>query len=341
MLKVKKLGVILKPTKEHFENRAVLNPAIFQDGKKVHMFYRAVSHQNESCLGYALLDGPTKIKERRKTPFLQREFLYEERGMEDPRIVKIGNLFYLTYVAFDGKNAITALATSPDLINFEKKGVISPCITYDKAEDIFRHSLLKDQYAFFETFYKDKVAYDVLLWEKDIFLFPEKIKGQFALVHRILPEIQIIYFNKFSDLTPAFWRKYLRHLGDYVLLEKKHWYESRNIGGGAPPLKTKKGWLLIYHAVEETNNLKRYHAGAALLDLKNPQKVIGHLKDPLFSPEKSYEKNGEVNNVVFPTGTALFGDQLYIYYGAADKQIAVASVSLKALLKELTNKNAN
>lgn len=341
MLKVKKLGVILKPTSLPFESRAVLNPAIYQDGRTVHMFYRAVNHLNESCLGYARFLGPTKLVARDRVPFINRENIYEEKGIEDPRLVKIGETFYLTYVAFDGKNAITALATSQNLKQFEKKGVISPFITYDKAEDIFRKSTLKDQYAFFETFYKDKIAYDVLLWEKDIFLFPEKIKGKFALVHRILPEIQILYFKDFNQLTLPFWRQYLRHLSDYVLLEKKYWYESRNIGGGAPPIKTKKGWLLIYHGVEETNKKKIYHAGAALLDLKNPQKVIGHLKDPLFSPLESYEKMGEVSNVVFPTGTAIFGKDLYIYYGCADKRIAVAKVNLNDLIKELLKNGAN
>lgn len=335
MIKVKKLGVILKPTQHSFESRAVLNPAVWQDGQNVHMFYRAVNHRNESVIGYARLLGPTKVAERFSAPLISREFTYEEKGLEDPRIVKIGETFYLTYVAFDGKNAITALATSADLKHFEKKGVISPCITYDKAEDIFRSSRLKDQYAFFETFYKDKVAYDVLLWEKDIFLFPEKIRGQFALVHRVLPEIQVIYFKDFHQLTLPFWRQHLRHLGDAVLLEKKHWYESRNIGGGAPPIKTKKGWLLVYHGVEETNRKKIYHAGAVLLDLKNPQKVIGRLKDPLFSPEERYEKKGEVSNVVFPTGTAVFDQELYIYYGAADKRIAVAKINLDSLIQEL------
>ncbi|HPI67053.1 MAG TPA: pesticidal protein Cry7Aa [bacterium] len=335
MLKVKKLGILLKPTKNSFESRAVLNPGIYQDGKNIHLFYRAVNHLNESCIGYARLFGPTKIVERDSVPLINREYTYEAKGIEDPRIVKIGDTFYLTYVAFDGKNALTALASSKNLKQFEKRGIIAPLITYDKAEDFFRKSTLKDQYAFFESFFKDKVAYDMLLWEKDIFLFPEKIKGKFALVHRILPEIQIIYFRDFKELTPLFWRKYLKQLSKFVLLEKKHWYESRNIGGGAPPIKTNKGWLLIYHGVEETNQKKVYHAGAALLDLKDPQKVLGRLRDPLFSPTESYEKKGEISNVVFPTGTAIFGKYLYIYYGCADKRIAVAKVNLNDLLREL------
>ncbi len=335
MLKVKKLGIILKPTALPFENQAVLNPACWQEGDFVHLLYRAVNKNNESSIGYARLNGPLKIDSRWDKPVIEREYKYEKKGVEDPRVVKIGDTFYITYVAYDGKNALTALATSKRLIKFKKKGLISPNISYDKAEDVFRHSKLKDKYFFFESYHKDKLGKDVLLWEKDIFLFPEKINGRFAMLHRILPDIQIIYFNKFKELTLAYWKKHLKHLADHVVLENKHWFESRNIGGGAPPIKTKKGWLLIYHAVEELNGLKRYHAGAALLDLKNPQRVIGRLRNPLFSPDKVWEKTGETDNVVFPTGTAIFDNQLYIYYGAADKQIAVASVNLNSLLKEL------
>ena len=336
MLKIVKLGVVLKPTKASFESRAVLNPAIIQQGEHIHVFYRAVNRKYESCVGYARLKGPLKVVERWTEPIIKRERKIEKKGIEDPRIVKLGDTFYMTYVAHDGKNAVTMLATSQDLLNFKKQGQISPKISYDKAEDLFRVSQLKDKYYFFETYYKDKVAKDVLLWNKDVFLFPEKIKGSFALINRILPDIQIVYFKNFKELfSQVFWRKYLKELSKYVILENKYWYESRNIGGGGPPIKTKKGWLMIYHAVEESNKRKKYHAGAALLDLKNPQKVIGRLRDPLFSPEKSWEKRGQVSNVVFPTGHAIFGNQLYIYYGAADTRIAVARVNFNGLIKEL------
>lgn len=336
MFKVKKLGVILKPTKKAFESRAVLNPTVIQEGEIVHLFYRAINKKFESTIGYAKLKGPMKVIERFKEPLIKREFNYEKKGVEDPRLVKLGKIYYMTYVAHDGKNAVTALATSTDLINFKKQGIITPKISYDKAEDLFRKSKLKDKYFFFESYYKDKAGRSVLLWNKDVFLFPEKIKGKLALINRILPDIQIIYFKDFKELgTSLFWRKYLKNLGRFLVLENKYWFESRNIGGGAPPIKTKKGWLLIYHGVEETNVKKTYHAGAALLELKNPQKVIGRLKEPLFSPEENWEKRGEVDNVVFPTGTAIFGPYLYIYYGAADKRIAVARVRLKPLLKQL------
>ena len=335
MVIVKKEGVILEATDLEFESQAVLNPAVVQQGNTLHLFYRAVKKGNHSSIGYCKLEGPLKIVERRKSPILLPEFDYEKQGVEDPRIVFFGGVYYLFYSAYDGKNALVAYATSKDLVQWEKHGVISPKITYDKAEDIFRASKLKERYFFFESYYKDIVAKDVLLWEKDVFILPKKINNKFALIHRILPDIQIIYFEDFSELTTDFWKEYLKKLGDYVVLEPKHGYESRNIGGGAPLIETEKGWLMIYHSVEDSNQGKVYHASAALLDINDPCKVIGHFKKPLFSPTEDYEKSGVVNNVVFPTGTAIFEGRLYIYYGAADKRIAVASVDLNELLEEL------
>jgi predicted GH43/DUF377 family glycosyl hydrolase len=187
----------------------------------------------------------------------------------------------------------------------------------------------------FEMFYKEKRGKNVLLFEKDASLFPQKFNHKFFLLHRILPGIQIISFNKFSDLTEAYWRHYLTHLGENVVLDPLFWYESRNIGGGCPPIQTKAGWLIIYHAVEDTPLGKIYHAAAALLDLKDPRKVIGRLKEPLFSPTTSWEKKGQVNNVVFPTGAIIKNQRLFIYYGAADICIGAKSVNLDALLTEI------
>jgi beta-1,2-mannobiose phosphorylase / 1,2-beta-oligomannan phosphorylase len=341
MLKVRKEGVLLEKSSLKFENKAVLNPTCIKRGKYLHMYYRAVRKNNISCIGYCKLEGPLKVVERSNHPVLSPEFNYDRAGLEDPRLSYVDKKYYLLYTTFDGKNARIAYAVSDDLINFKKQSVISPDITYDEAEDLFRHSRekhgkLKDKYFFFESFFKDKVGKDVLLWEKDAILFPKKIKGKFALIHRILPEIQVIYFNEFKDLTLHYWKGYLKHLSKYIMVDSKYWFESRNVGGGATPIETRKGWLFIYHAVEDSNESRIYRAGAALLDKKNPLKVIGKLKDPLFSPEEKWEKKGDTNNVVFPTGTALYGKRLYIYYGAADSRIAAASVNIDDLLAELT-----
>lgn len=343
MIKVQKLGVILKPTKNIFEDKAVLNPAIYQEGKTIHVLYRAINKKFTSTIGYAKLHGPTKIVERWKKPLYKPQYPYEKKGLEDPRITKIGKELYMTYVAHDGKNAVFCYAAGKSPLHLRKRGIISPEITYDQVGKIFlKKEHLKDRYFMFEAYYEEYGGRDILLWEKDAVLFPKKIRGKYALIHRILPEMQIFYFNNFKQAkSERYWREYLANLSDYVILESRYWFESRNIGGGAPPIETKEGWLIIYHTVEDPNKNKKnrtYHCAAALLDKKNPTKLIGRLDYPLFSPEKPWEKKGFVSNVVFPTGTAIFGKYLYIYYGAADKQIAVAKVHLKDLLKELKNR---
>lgn len=336
MIDIKKEGVIIKPTRRDWESKATFNPGVFQDGNTVNLVYRGLNKKFISTLGYARLEGPTKVVERWEKPFLSPEHKYEKCGIEDPRIVKIKDTFYITYVVHDGENALIAYSCGKDLFNLKRGGVISPQFSYDKASKYFDDSKLKDKYYFFKSYYKDEVDESVKLWDKDGLLFPEKINGKFALVHRILPDVQLIYFNNFKQLkNPDYWKNNIKNLAKYVILESKHGFESRNVGGGCPPIKTDAGWLFIYHAVEPLNKGRIYHAGAALLDKKDPTKVIARLPYPLFSPSKKWEKEGLIHNVVFPTGTAIFGNKLYIYYGAADKYVAVASVSLKGLIEEL------
>ena len=337
MVKVTKHGVLLRQSEQKFEHGAVLNPTCIQQGNTIHMFYRAVRNGNNSTIGYCRLKGPTKVVYRSKKPVLFPQYAYEKQGMEDPRVIKIGKKYYMFYTAYDGKNCLIAYATSNDLKKWKKHGTISPTITYDEAGDLLRKNWphIKEKYFFFQEYTKNMVGQDVLLWEKDAMIFPKKINGYFVMMHRILPEIQIASFKKFSELNNTYWRKYLVDITKNILLAPGHDYESRNIGGGAPPIETNKGWLLIYHAAQDTNKGKVYHCSAALFDKNDPTRLIGRLEKPLFSPTLSYEKKGDIDNVVFPTGTAIFGDKLYIYYGAADKRIAVASVSLSKLLDEL------
>ncbi len=340
MLKIKDEGIILERTRLEFENEAVLNPACVEKDGLVHMFYRAVRRGNFSSIGYCQLKD-NKVIRRLDHPIIKPEYKYEAQGVEDPRIIKLNGVYYLFYTAYDGKNARIAYATSRDLIKFTKKGLVSPEITYDEAENLFRQTKLQEKYFLFESFYKEKHGQDVLLWEKDAFLLPRKINNQFALFHRILPGIQLIYFDDFQKLKDLnFWKKYLQKLGENIVLDPKNWFEIRNVGGGCPPIETERGWLLIYHAVEDTSDGKIYHAAAALLDRDDPRKIIGRLNYPLFSPRTVWEKYGLVNNVVFPTGAIVDGDKLIVYYGASDILIAAKSLSLKELLDEIESQKA-
>ncbi len=338
MIKVKKEGVLLSGTDLEFENEGVLNPAVIREGDSVHLFYRAVRKGNNSSIGYCRLDGPLTIAERWDKPFMVPEFEYESQGVEDARLVKIHNQYYLTYTGYDGINARGALAKSKDLMKFKKHGVIVPSITY--AEFVF---MAENSGKVNENYYRNHKFYyqeadpekKIMLWDKNVVFFPRRINDKLVFLHRIRPGIQLASIDSLKHLTKKYWQNYFLNLEEHIVMDPVHRHESGYIGSGCPPVETEHGWLLIYHGVEETDNGLIYSACAALLDLNNPLKEIARLPYPLFFPEYKWELKGEVNNVVFPTGTALFGGTLFIYYGAADTQIACASVNLSGLIAEL------
>ena len=341
MVTIEKLGILLSPTEFNFENSGVFNAGIYQEGNILHILYRAVEHGNFSTIGYAKTEGPLSITERNEQPLILREFDYEKHGVEDPRIVKIEDTYYITYTAYDGVNAMGALATSKDLVHFEKHGIITPHVNYQEYEDYVNccggQKLNPKYHQYYNLFAQIGLVDDEnrLLRDKDIVLFPRKVNGKFVLLHRIWPGIQIVQFENWSELTEAFWEDYLKNLIHHIVIDPKDYFEVDYIGAGGPPIETEYGWLLIYHGVQETTTGKIYHAKAALLQLDKPEIELARLPYPLFSPSKPWEIEGVVNNVVFPTGHALFGTDLYIYYGVADRHVAVAKCDINELLTEL------
>jgi predicted GH43/DUF377 family glycosyl hydrolase len=339
MIKVKKEGIILEKRELEFEQAGVLNPAIMKEGDSVHIFYRAVSNGDHSTLGYARLDGPLHLAERFDTPVFVPETEYETHGVEDARITKIDDQYFMTYTGYDGINARGAMATSKDLKKFKRHGLIVPPVTYSKfvywAE---KNGMVNENYYRNHKFYYQEADPDkkMMLWDKNVVFFPRRINGKLVFLHRIRPGIQITSVESLSDLTREFWKDYFADFHKYIVMDPLYQHESDYIGSGCPPIETPAGWLLIYHGVESTERGLIYSACAALLDLNDPSIEIARLPYALFSPQYIWERRGEVNNVVFPTGTALFGDTLFIYYGAADERIACASVKLSTLIQELT-----
>jgi len=357
-IKVKR-KLLMEPTQNKWEERAVLNPSVVQDKEGTeHIFYRAVAKNWVSSIGYAKIKNG-KI-ERFYKPVMRPTRSYERKGIEDPRVTKIGNVYYMLYIAFDGKDARIAYAISKDLKKWEKKGIISPNISVNEARKLVKIKKYRDKWK------KQEICGSrVALWDKDAILFPKKINGYFVMLHRFLPDIQIVKFKKFSELKKDnFWRDYIANLSegkDDVSLYRRYDWEGEHIGAGAAPIETKKGWLLIYHGVslKKMAFLSRifhktrynlcgvfhrlrnrrlplvYHVGVALLDLKNPETEINRLKKPLFSPSYSWEKKGDVNEVVFPEGVSIKGNNLRIYYGCADTRIGLAEINLKKLLSRL------
>lgn len=338
MINIRREGIILGKTERSFENEGVMNPAVITRDNTVHMFYRAVKKGNYSTIGYCRLEGPLQIVRRNEFPLVSPQFNYERQGVEDPRIVRIGSVYYMSYTAYDGKNAFGALAISDDLVHFQKQGIITPVFSYAEfAELVASQEHLTDKY--FRTYNKreteNETGEKLYLTDKNVVFFPRRIHGKLYFMHRIKPEIQLVAVNDLEELNRDFWEDYFRHLDSHILLRSRYAHESSYIGAGCPPIETPEGWLLIYHSVYDTPEGYVYSACASLLDLQNPEIELSRLPYPLFSPEMDYELSGVVNRVCFPTGTALFDDRLYIYYGAADQYIACASVVLQDLLNEL------
>jgi predicted GH43/DUF377 family glycosyl hydrolase len=164
--------------------------------------------------------------------------------------------------------------------------------------------------------FKSFTRYGVILpqfEDKDTVLFPEKIKGKYVMFHRIMPNIWIAYSD---DLLKWYGHK-------VVMRPRKGSWDCEYIGSGAPPLKTENGWLLVYHGVDAH---KVYRLGAALFDLNDPSILLARQDEPILEPEENYERYGDISNTVFTCGAIEKNASFYVYYGAADKTICVATV---------------
>lgn len=282
-----------------WEIGGTFNPGAISSDGAVHLLYRAVDSNRVSRLGYACSQDGKNISSRLKTPVLEPSGEWEEYGCEDPRITPVDGMFYVTYTAFSRRGTRVALSSTTDFTHFKKHGIIGPD-------------------------YNDK----------DCVLFPEKINGQIALLHRIESKVQIAYFDSLEALTNSrdFWGNYLRHFDDFEVIRPRFLWERRKVGTGPPPIKTDRGWLVIYHGVSDE---AVYRAGALLLDLDNPTRVIARTRDPILEPEMEFERVGVVPNVVFPDGAVLHRGELVVYYGGADRVCCSASVPAAEFLDEL------
>lgn len=326
---IHKHGLILKKRDLDFEKEGVLNPAVIAENGDIHIIYRAVALGNHSTLGYCRLSDPLTIAERYDYPIIVPEYNNEKYGVEDPRIVKIDGEYFLSYCGYDGENAFGCVATSTDMKSWKKHGIIVPQFTGDELR-----SLLKGQQDLNIKYFQPSTG-SSYVWDKNVIFFPRRINGKLYFLHRIRPGIQIAVIDELSDLKLQYWRDYMTDLSQHIVLDPKYPHELSYLGNGAPPIETPHGWLMIYHGVHDTINGYMYVACAALLDLEDPGKEVARLPYPLFVPDQPWELKGYVNYVCFPTGTVMVGDELYIYYGAADEGIACASISLETLLAEL------
>jgi len=309
LTKVKKIKLerfpgnpITQPKPEHgWESKAVFNPAaIYEDGK-VHLVYRAMSEDDTSVLGYASSKDGYTFDERLDKPIYTPRRDFEKKGCEDPRLTKIDDTLYMCYTAFDGhlpRVALTSITLSDFLAkrwNWTEPVLISPPGVDDK----------------------------------DAALFPKKIGDKYAVLHRVGRSIWLDMVDSLS-FGEGKWLK-----GNVIMSPRQEQPPAEKIGISAPPIETEWGWLLLYHVVTRRNDKVYYYVSAALLDIEQPWRVIARRKTPLLEPEMPYEKEGLVNNVVFPCGAVVIDGQLFVYYGGADRVIGVATVELSKLLEGL------
>lgn len=310
-----------------WEAEGVFNPAAVEVDGKIHLLYRAVGSDGISSVGYAVSEDGLNFSGGDTAPIFHFEkpasrlgrverydpVLYPSGGSyggcEDPRIVKIDDTLYLTYSAFDGWD-------------FIRIGM----------------SMISE---------KDFIAKNWSRWSKTVYLsapgeihknwliFPELINGKFAILHSISPKIEIEYRDNIKDVGT-----YEPFIKSPVGVRTKGSYDrwdARIRGAGPPPLRTDKGWLVLYHA-NEHHEAHKYKLGAHLLDLNNPSKIIASSILPVLEPDEWYENHSKPG-IVYVCGAIIRndtdGDNLYVYYGGGDRYTCVAHTRLNSLLDYL------
>lgn len=329
---------ILKPNPANeWENFCVLNPAVVYDearGEFV-MLYRAAgdTEMHHIHLGLATSKDGFNFKRQSDKPVFSPSIDGPDAGcVEDPRLVKFGDWYYMTYAArpyapgrywsyealrkrtwlnppADGPAylksnlTLTHLAITQDFVNYKRLGRIT-----DTRDD-----------------------------DRDVILFPEKINGKFVRLSR-----PIRFGEGYPCAKPSIWIAFSDDLMEWsnpsLLMQGQSEWESLKIGGSCPPLRTNKGWLHLYHGVSAKD--RGYRVGAVLLDLEHPERIIARTRDFIMEPEHDFETKGIYNGCVFPTGNVIRNDTLYVYYGAADKYICAATVGLTDLVNYMADKCA-
>lgn len=317
-----------------WESLVTCNPGVIYDNGKFYMLYRAAGNDPEHVIRFGLAtstDGFSFTRESDTPVFGPSADGYDSGCVEDPRIVKFGDEFYITY-AYRPMSPGQYWKFAHDVVLKPECGEDAPKAWKENLGNTGL-AVTKD----FRTYRRLGRLTSPVLDDRDVILFPEKVGGKFVLLHRPKEYIGAEYcgvefpsvWMKFSDDLLE-WENKPSHL---LITGRKGTWEEK-IGGSTPPLLTDRGWLMIYHGVSD-GGLSRYCAGALLLDRDNPLKVIARTPEPILEPDMPYENEGFYTGCVFPTANAVVDGTLYVYYGCADKNIGVATCRLDDLLEHL------
>lgn len=340
---------ILKPKAANtWESIKLYNPGAIFYNNQYHLFYRAMGSGQDwkSSIGYAVSSDGENFK-RFKEPLLVGTEESEKRGLEDPRITKIEDTFFMAYAAYDGVTPRLSIATSNDLRTWKKHGPAFNNWKFTKAGGV---------YAGFDEngkIYSKPVEVER---SKSGAIFSEKINNKYWMLfgeHKIWFATSNDGINWEGDQTPFLHER----PGDY--------FDNIFVEMGPPPIKTKEGWLVLYHGVDKKHT---YRIGFLILALNNPRKILYRSTEAIFGPKVEYELSGMVDvlpgglkslqamsaeeqkkflekniakgtmpKVTFCCGATIVDDSLRIYYGASDSVICTASTSINAILKLAVN----
>lgn len=313
---------IIKPKpSDHWRSKATFNPTAIYHDDRVHIIYRAIGDDDESVLGYASskdglivddgFDGMIyRHKKGKVDKKLELKIFYSSGGgwgggTEDPRITLLDNRIYLIYTAFDGWGSIRVALSSISLDDFVSRrwNWKDPVLISPPGEI-----------------------------HKNWVLFPDKIRGRYAILHSISPEIMIEYFDSLNELDG---QRFIRSTHQSLSSWMKRGSMIRGVGPS--PIKTKYGWLVLYHAMEERDT-SQYKLWAMILDLDHPERVIYRGAKPILEPNEYYENEGFKSGVVYSCGAVVKGNKLFVYYGGADMVSCVATADLNKFLRALVAK---
>jgi predicted GH43/DUF377 family glycosyl hydrolase len=309
--------ILEKNPDNHWEAGSVLNPSVLYDNGIFRMVYRATNDTKIketggyiSSIGYAESTDGIHFT-RSSVPLIVPDSAYEiGLGCEDPRVTKIDDRYFLYYTAVKGTGKDVevriALATSTDFKSWKKHGIVGPA-TRSKAAILFPEKI-NGKYLMFYTWMPDRPLSSILQAEFD------------SLEEVISPPRGVIANTLFS---------YEEHV---VFQPPVRTYRGAEVG--AVPIRTDAGWLFIYCNANVSDH-PEWTISAALLDLRDPRKVLAETEEPILQPETKAELSGVVKNVTFPGGAVVVGEELYVYYGSGDQGICLATCRLKDLLGHL------
>jgi predicted GH43/DUF377 family glycosyl hydrolase len=275
----------------------VFNPSVIVHEGLFHMHYRAQGLDWVSRVGYAVSKDGVRWNRLRR-PVLEPLDDTDSRGVEDPRVTQIDSTFYMAFTAYGrafqgegepthlGGGILPMLARSDNLISWERLGPIV------RGED-----------------------------NKDHVLFPRRIGGRYAALHRRWPQVWLAYSD---DLIT--WPE--EHMAPIYGPREENWWDCTSVGSNGVPLETEHGWLLINHAYDAEHV---YRFGVVLLDLEDPTRVLNRPKQPIFWPEELWELRGDVPNVVFSCANPVLDGKVYVFYGGGDHVIGLATCDLGEL----------